>query len=827
MPQLAPSGRRLPVNTYRLQLTADFTFAEAAAQLDYLVSLGVTDLYLSPILAAAPGSTHGYDVVDHSRISAQLGGQEGFEALARRAHHLGLGVVVDLVPNHMAIPDPLWTNPALWSVLREGTASPFADWFDIPGDGSPRADSRLVLAALPDEPDVLAAAGRLRLGTLDRPGRAGEPALWIDDAAYPVTPGTESLTAVQALARQHYRLVRPAGLDTPITHRRFFDVFSLIGLRVELPDVFDATHRLLLELLHAGHIDGFRVDHPDGLADPQQYFDRLQAATGGAWVVAEKILMGGELLPQAWAVAGTTGYEASWRVNAVQLEPSAYPALVQLAADVTGTEEVGWPEVERRSKRQLADTTLAGDLTRLLNLVRRLDDTPPGPLTDEQLRHCLRELLVGLDRYRAYVRPGVEPEGDSLAALDEATDRARLELPAELHPALGWLADLAALRRSAASPVAREFAVRFQQVSGALMAKGVEDTAFYRWTPLLTTCDVGGDPGRIGLTPQEFHDWVAAQAPWPASMVLGSTHDSKRSEDIRARIGVISEFPQQWRALVLGLTHTAPSLPAAIRSTVWQTLAGTWTPDGPISTERLLGYLLKAGREQKLWTSWLEPDVAAEAAMTATVADLVLDPEVRRAFDGWLRLTADAVRTATLCTKAVQLTAWGVADTYQGTETVRLGLTDPDNRRPVDFDELRSLLDLSDAGPAVPGALALDKIRVSATILRLRRRHPTVFVGERAGYRSLASTTEFAWGFARGDDPAVVTIVTRLPGVREAAGGWRAGDSLRLPDGTWHNLLTGATLTGRLSLPHDLDGWPCAVLELQGAGVSRMPPLHG
>lgn len=813
MPQLPSPGRRLPVNTYRLQLTASFTFDDAAAQLDYLISLGVTDLYLSPILAAVPGSTHGYDVVDHSSISAHLGGRDGFERLARRAHALGLGVVVDIVPNHMAVPDPLWTNPALWSVLREGAASAYANWFDIPGDGSTLTDPRMVLTRLPGEAHALAADGRLRLGTLERPGQPTEPALWVDDTPYPLAPGTETLTVSQALSSQHYQLVEYSN-GTPLAHRRFFDVSTLIGIRVERPEVFDATHALLLELLHAGHIDGFRVDHPDGLADPEQYFERLHAASGGAWVVAEKILIGPELLPRTWPAAGTTGYEASWRVNAVQLDPSAYEPLVALAADTDGTVPSTWHEAERQAKRLLADTTLAVDVARLANLVWRLEADVPGDPDDAQLRLCLRELLVGLDRYRAYVRPGSEPDAESLAALRHAADRATLQLPVALLPTLEWLGDLAALRQHADSGVGREFAVRFQQVSGALMAKGVEDTAFYRWTPLLTTCDVGGDPGRIGLAPDDLHAWITSvNATWPAMMTLGSTHDSKRSEDVRARIGVISEYPREWRSLVTHLAPTVAHLPGPIRTTVWQTLAGTWTTAGPLSADRLAGYLTKAGREQKLWTSWQQPDEAAEAAVAATVTELVLNPAVQSAFDGWLSLTADAVRTATLCTKAVQLTVLGVADTYQGTETVRLSLTDPDNRRPVDFQELRRLLDRADAETTSPAPLGAEKSRLTATILRLRRRHPASFVGAHANYLPLTSTTPFAWGFARGDGLDVVTIATRLHRRRTDAGGWQALDSVRLPPGTWRNLLTDATHRGDLRPLTDLGGWPCAVLE--------------
>ena len=355
--------------------------------------------------------------------------------------------------------------------------------------------------------------------------------------------------------------------------------------------------------------------------------------------------------------------------------------------------------------------------------------------------------------------------------------------------------------------------IRFQQVTGALVAKGVEDTAFYRWTQLLTLCDVGADPSRFGLTPDQLHDWLGrVNAGWPATMTLGSTHDSKRSEDVRARIAAISEYPAEWTDLVTSLDGLAADLPPRMRTIWWQTLAGTWGSAGPLAADRLAAYLVKAGREQKLWTSWVSPDGAAEQQTTEAVGRILAEPAVRERFDAWVEQVAESVATNTLSTKLVQLTALGVADTYQGQETVRLSVTDPDNRRQVDFDDLAAHL-AEGLRPDHPDSLERRKLLVTTTALALRQRHPDAFVGERAAYRPLASSTGHGWGFARGADPVAVTIATRLPRARRDSGGWQPSDSLSLPAGTWRNLLTGADLTGDFRFAEDLGDWPCALLE--------------
>ncbi|MCW5954089.1 MAG: malto-oligosyltrehalose synthase, partial [Propionibacteriaceae bacterium] len=607
----------------------------------------------------------------------------------------------------------------------------------------------------------LIGSDRLRFADLELADGA-ERVLTLDGQPYPLVPGTEQLPLAEAVAAQRYSLQRWQGNHTRLTHRRFFDIVTLIGLRQELPAVFDATHALLLELFETGQIDGFRVDHPDGLADPQAYFERLDAVTGGAWVVAEKILSGDEQLPPAWPVAGTTGYEAAWRFDAVQLDPAAAAPLAELARRTDERPAQAWPEVAIEAKRYIADGSLAIDVDRLIRLAQQLDPS----LRAGDLRPCLREFLVAFDRYRAYVRPGYPTGAEDAAVLATAAGHAAESLPGRLHPMLAWLHALAAGEHGDEGP-AGEFMVRFQQVSGALVAKGVEDTAFYRWTQLLTLCEVGGDPGGFGLSPTfdpaealpsmrtaDLHTWLGrVNSDWPATMTLGSTHDSKRSEDVRARIAVISEHSAEWAGLVSSLNPLASGLPAPIRTILWQTLAGTWTPTGPIDADRVVAHCIKAGREQKLWTSWFSPDDTAEAVVERVVPPLMAEPTVRASFAHWIGLTADSVRTNTLAIKLVQLTALGVADIYQGQETVRLSLTDPDNRRAVDYETLRGSLAAVKPRASDPAALSLaeEKMLLTSIALALRQRHPGAFVG--GVYLPLESTTAFAWGFARGDEP--------------------------------------------------------------------------
>ena len=422
-----------PGSTYRLQLTPDFGFADAAEAGGYLADLGVTHVYLSPILEAVPGSMHGYDVTDHSRIRGELGGEEGFRAMAKRLRGLGLGVVLDIVPNHMAVPANVPLNRQLWSVLRDGRGSPYAHWFDIDWTAQ---DDRMLLPIL-GRP-VESCLGDLRVE--DGGGPDGEPALRYFDHVLPLRPGTAGLPMAGLLESQHYRLAWWRDASTELNWRRFFNVTSLIGVRVEEPAVFDATHEVILRLVAEGLVDGLRIDHPDGLADPRGYLARLASATDGAWVVVEKILEADETLPVDWACAGTTGYDGLKLIDGLFVDPAgAGPLTAEYARFTRGAGDdpvaLRFADVAEAAKREVATGTLAAEVTRLARL---LGSVCPG-VTEDETRAVLVEVLAAFPVYRAYVHPGELPAAAAEAAIGEAVESARRRLPRELRGLAGDL----------------------------------------------------------------------------------------------------------------------------------------------------------------------------------------------------------------------------------------------------------------------------------------------------------------------------------------------------------------------------------------------------
>ncbi|MDO5535161.1 MAG: malto-oligosyltrehalose synthase [Propionibacteriaceae bacterium] len=820
---LPSHGRRTPVSTYRLQLGPDLSFDQVAEQLDYLDDLGVTDLYLSPILQAAPGSTHGYDVVDPTRISEEMGGREGFERLATAAHERGMGVIVDVVPNHMGVPTPIHHNKALWSVLKEGPDSPYANWFDGTAEGSEAGDGDgILMPVLGTRIGTVLANGEITLEHRTIPGHEDEgdqPVLVYYDHVFPVRAGTENLPLHLCVKEQYYRLAYWKVAAEELNFRRFFDVDTLVAVRVEDDAVFDATHALLLDLFHAGHIDGFRIDHPDGLADPRGYMRRLSKATGGAWIAAEKILEGDESMPEDWPVAGTTGYDASWRISALQCDPNGYGDLGTIAHVVTGDIPGTLPDVIDEAKREITTTSLFAEVHRIASLANDIcrDDIMLRDHTFGWIRRCLTELVIAFDRYRAYVVPGEPASEEAVELVTHAAARANEKLDAELHDTMDVVVDLVLGREVGSEGRAQramrdELVVRFQQVCGAVTAKGVEDTAFYRWTQLVALNEVGGSPATWGINPDEFHRWCSTMATeWSATMTCGTTHDTKRSEDVRSRIGVLAQYAPEWRALVTKLHPYAEGIEGHTENLFWQILVGTWTPDGPIERERLEQYMIKASREQKIWTSWTGQDAAAEEALVAFIGEIYDNGDLMGAFQDWYDYTKDAVRVSILSRKAIQLTCLGVADTYQSCETLQNYLVDPDNRAPADFSALADLGSYLDRRE--PLTLAEEKFHVTREVLRLRRRIPDAFVGPDAAYRPLPSSTGHALCFARGEDPQVVTVASRLYRDITKQQGFTE-HSVVLPEGTWRDILTGTEFSGgNVLLAELLNRYPCAVLE--------------
>jgi len=809
-------GRVVPTSTYRFQVHGGFGFDAVAEQAAYVASLGVSHLYLSPVLQPAPGSMHGYDVLDHTRINEEAGGREAFGRLVTACRDAGLGIIVDVVPNHMSVPQPAHLNAPFWSLLRDGRRSPYAGWFDVDWASE---DDRILMPVLGGTLQRVIDEHELVLA--DDGGPSGsDHVLRYYDAEFPVAPGTETLPLTELVEAQAYRLSSWREAGEALNYRRFFDVTSLVAVRVEDPVVFMATHALLLALHGHGEVDGFRIDHPDGLADPGGYLERLHDATGGAWVVVEKILEGEERLPEGWRCSGTTGYDAMLRVQQVLTPPDTTGTLDRIWAEVA-PDRVSLDGVVLEAKRLVVDDVQAAEVDRLMRLLRRV----LGDADFTALRRALETLLVSMDRYRAYVVPGRGVEPEQAAVIDDAADRARALLAPSEHEALETVVALVLDRplpqaQLDTGATADEFRVRFQQTCGPVMAKGIEDTAFYRWFRLAGANEVGGDPEHLSIEPEEFHAWCAELlASWPTSMTTLTTHDTKRSEDTRARLMVLAEDAQGWAAWLeqarsLAAQHRTAQVDAPTEYLVWQTLVGTW----PITGGRLEEYLLKAVREAKVHTAWVDGDPAYEEEVVAFARALGRDPAVHAHLDTWIGDHDASVRANILGQKLVQLTMPGVPDIFQGCEIGRLAVVDPDNRRPVDWtDRALRLSRVLDDEPCFD--LDDDKMRVTALALRVRNDLPEAFVGTSATYAGVSCGSEHALAFSRGEEsgPRVVTVVTRAPGPLAADGGF--GDAVvDVPPGEWLDVLAGRTHTSGgsgLALATVLAERPVALLVRQ------------
>ncbi|WP_457255631.1 malto-oligosyltrehalose synthase [Pedococcus sp. P5_B7] len=812
-------GRVVPTATYRLQVQPAFTFGDAAEQADYLAALGVSHAYLSPILAPAPGSTHGYDVVSHEFLNEEAGGAEGFDLLTEALREAGLGAVVDVVPNHMTTPTPASLNHPWWFLLRDGRDSDHAHWFDVDWEVE---DGRVLVPVLGQSLEAVLAADELSVEGGGGP-HGDETVLRYYDHVFPVRPGTESLDLADLVAAQHYRLCDWREGGSRLNYRRFFDVTTLAAVRVEDPDVFHHTHRLLLEEFGAGTIDGFRIDHPDGLADPGGYLAGLADATGDAWVVAEKILEGHEQLPDDWRCAGTTGYDTLLRVQQVFVDPDGEAPLTDLLTELVG-ERQELDALVLAAKEQVVAQVQEAEVNRLMRLLARI-----VPDEDQaSLRRGLGALLVAMDRYRAYLVPGQADDHEQLQVLAHAEARAAAQVADADQDAVGIVSLLAAGTPldeldEAAEDAHREFMVRFQQTCGPVMAKGIEDTAFYRYARLTGLNEVGGDPGRLGLDPTELHAFASRQlATWPTTMTTLSTHDTKRSEDVRARLSVLSELPGEWAAWVgetrdRAAAHRGDRLDPATEYLLLQTAVSAW----PVDTDRLRAYATKAVREAKLHTTWTDPDSAYEADVATFVEALTTDPSLVEQVRRWVERAAPAAREILLGQKLLQLVLPGVPDVYQGTELVDLSLVDPDNRRPVDYSARRQRLARLDGG-APARDLDDEKLLVTARALRLRRDHPEWFTGEHATYAAVPTSSGHALALGRGDASGtqVVAVATRLGERLRADGGWGAA-RIDLPEGTWVDLLTDRRVTpgtaGSVLLTELLEALPVALLARHGS----------
>jgi (1->4)-alpha-D-glucan 1-alpha-D-glucosylmutase len=764
----------LPVlSSYRLQLRGEssglgFTLDDAEDLLDYLDDLGVTHVYLSPILTAARGSTHGYDVTDPTTVSPELGGPDGLARLSAAARARGMGLIIDIVPNHVGIDSPQ-QNPWWWDVLRQGRDSPYAAFFDIDWDLD--EDGRIILPILGSDDDVadLKVDGDvLRLG----------------DLALPIAPGTGEGTGpahgAQVHDRQHYRLV---GWRNGICgYRRFFSITSLAGLRQEDLAVFEASHAEVGRWFSEGLVDGVRIDHPDGLSDPCGYLARLRELTGpDAWIVIEKILAVDEALEPTLPVAGTTGYDVLRQVGGVFVDPGGEPALTALVGSA-GVDYHAMPKLLAELKTRTATQTLASELARL----RRAIVAAAGA-DHRLLPEAVAALLTHIGVYRC--------DYPSLVAiLPTALAETQAAAP-HLGPPLQVLAAAVARRG--------EPATRLQQLCGAVTAKAVEDCLFYRDARLVSLNEVGGEPRRFGVGLAEFHQSAADRARlWPQTMTTLTTHDTKRGEDVRARIGVLSQVPSLWTEFLARWEIKAPSPDPATGQFLWQNIFGVWPVTGEVTGElrsRLHAYAEKAIREAAWHTSWNDPDAAFEGAVH-TWLDSVLDGRVAGQLTELVGQLNPHAASDALGQKLLALTVPGIPDVYQGTELWDDSLVDPDNRRAVDYAARRAALK----------DLQHPKIRVVTTALRVRRSHPDTFLrGDYVPVLADGEAGDHVVAFRRGED--ILVAVTRWT-VRLAEKGW-GNTVLPLPEGTWVDALSGAIADGPTSAAQLFADLPVVLLE--------------
>jgi (1->4)-alpha-D-glucan 1-alpha-D-glucosylmutase len=756
------------LSTYRLQLRGassgfGFTFADAERLLDYFDELGVSHLYLSPILTAVGGSAHGYDVADPTAVSAELGGAIGLAQLSAAARARGMGLVVDIVPIHLGVDKPE-QNPWWWDVLRCGQSSAYAPFFDIDWD---LGDGRIILPLLGSDDDVadLTVDGdMLRLG----------------DLALPIAPGTSGGDAAQVHDRQHYRLIGwRRGL---CGYRRFFSITSLASLRQEDHSVFDATHAEVARWFAEGLVDGVRVDHPDGLSDPSGYLSRLRELAGpDAWIVIEKILAVDEALEPTLPVAGTTGYDVLRDLGGLFIDPTGAPALTALF-ESAGLDYQRMPAMLADLKTAAATNALASELGRLRRCI-----VAATKADHPQLPVAVATLLSRIGVYRSDYRSLATVLPTALAE----THSAAPDLDAPLQLIATAIAD------------ASEPAIRLQQLCGAVLANAVENCLFYRDARLVSLNEVGGEPNRFGVSAAEFHHSAATRARlWPETMTTLSTHDTKRGEDVRARIGVLSQVPSLWSKFVARCETLTSSPDPATGLFLWQNIFGVWPVSGDVTDElrdRLHAYSEKAIREASWHTSWHEPNTDFESTVHSWL-DAVLDGPVARELTSLVVQLDSHAQNDALGQKLLALTVPGIPDIYQGTELWDDSLVDPDNRRPVDYAARRQALK----------SLHHPKIRVVNAALRLRRGRPATFL--HGGYRPVLATgtaADHVVAFQRGND--VLVAVTRWT-VHLEATGW--GDTVvPVPDGSWTNALTGAALTGTTPAAELFAELPVALLE--------------
>jgi len=872
--------------TYRLQLTPDLGFAEVEALVPYLRQLGVSHLYLSPITEARPGSEHGYDVIDHNSVREAFGGREAFESLRETAVDADLGLVLDFVPNHAGVGP---ANKAWQDVLAYGRHSAYVHHFDIDWDPlKPELQGKILLPFLGDTYGTVLDNGDITLAYDD--GRfyaayyehrfALSPRTYpqILDALLPAFERTDAYFDLQELRdaftdlappdreraealcrrldavdvsfdddvltealdrselhrlfeRQHWRLAYWKTAGREINYRRFFTINDLVGLRMEDEDLFWGAHRLLGDLLAEEGVDGVRIDHIDGLFDPHKYLDRLHDL-GADRIWVEKILAPGETLPEGWPVDGTTGYKFLNDAMGVLLHPDGEEPLSRIYRRAVPSAR-SFEEHAYRSKSLIIEQTLTSELARLAYGLDRLSeaDYHTRDVTLAALREALKEIVAAFDRYRTFL-PYEDEEAREV--VQEAIHRALQRNPAAEPTVFEFVehAIFGELREDLQDDQ-QAWVGRLQQYTGPVAAKGIEDTAFYRYNRLAALNEVGGEPDAFGVHDHAFHARNRFRArQYPETLITTATHDHKRGADPRTRLLAIAEMPERWAEVVQALDEVGDPYRGAHGPSdndeylFYQTLAALWcdaagTPRDAeareVLSDRLWDYMEKAVREAKQQTSWINPNIDYETDLEAVVRGVTTDDETPDVLDSFATQLAEAGFANRLSQLTLKGTAPGVPDVYRGTEMADLSLVDPDNRRPVDWDVRRDALD--DLGPLLddPSPNAVQDLfdgpdphaylYLTARLLRWRRAHPDLAAAK--GYTDLTPEGEGAddWlAFARftgdADDPdaALLTVVARHPLTRDPD----APTTLPLPDPlanrSWTDVLSGADVDAGDSL---------------------------
>lgn len=794
-------GKTVPRATYRLQFHEGFTLAQALALVSYLHELGVSHIYASPLFKARPHSTHGYDACDFSQLNPELGTEADLEELARALRVHGMGIVLDITPNHMGMGGP--ENRWWWDVLAHGPESPFANYFDIdwhPPD--PRLEGKVLVPVLGDRYGRVLAKHELQFEFHDGDGllRYGENVFPINAPSLrAVKAGAEELNAnpgaLDALMeRQFYRLAWFGRGDTDLNYRRFCNIATLPGICVENEQVFNEVTGLARRWLQRGWLDGLRVDHLDGLHDPEQFLRRLRAIAPNAWIVVEKILGPDEPLPATWPVAGTTGYDFLNRVSGLFVDSQGGKMLADLYF-VVGGNASGYAKLACDKKRFVLQTLLMAEVERLTGLLLRAAAASGGgcDFASAELSAAIIELAACFPIYRTYARPGQGPLNDAdaghVSEATEAAKRNRPDLPPELF---GYLSCLLLLKQG--GELEGDFVARFQQLTAAVAAKGVEDTAFYCFNRFVALNEVGGNPEHFGTSVNEFHQFCRCQqAHWPASMLATSTHDTKRSEDVRARLCLLSEIPRIWRETVsrwfaMNRRHRRHGWPDSNAEYLYyQTLVGAW----PLPVERAVAYMQKAAHEAKEHTFVGENNTEYESALRDFVTATLADPEFVADVESFVAPLIKPGCVNSMAQTLLKLAAPGVPDIYQGSELWDLSLVDPDNRRPVDF-ALRQQLMSRVAGLSAEEAWrewqsGLPKLWLIRRVLNLRSQRPDLFAAS-ASYEPLEAVGQagaHVVAFKRGGN--LIAVVPRL--VIGLHNDWH-GACLEMPPGIWRNELT-------------------------------------